>query len=208
MGNQLKFGVVLCVLFITVPLLASAHGHFRHSNGHQNNHEQKNPPPPIQVPPSTPPPSNPPVVTPPIVTGSEISFTAYLTSYQSGDNDPAGSTGTFINGIEGNAGGIGTYANPITLAVGYVGSKADYAVGTTFYVPSLQKYFVAGDTCADCHKGNQGHVWLDLYSGNYSSKAGLNCEDALTANYSIIENPKSTYPVNITPLFNGSTCLL
>ncbi len=68
----------------------------------------------------------PPSTPTPILSLSEISLTAYLTSYASGDNDPAGSTGTYINGVSGNAGGIGTYANPITLAVGYIGNVADF----------------------------------------------------------------------------------
>lgn len=151
-----------------------------------------------------------PPVTPPVVSGNEITEVAYLTSYQAGDNDPAGSTGTYIDGITGNAGGIGTYADPITMAVGYVGNVADFAPGTIFYVPTLEKFFSAGDTCAECHlqvpKG--AAVRLDMYSGDYSSKTGLACEENITANYTIEINPPSNLPVNTTPLFNGTQCIM
>jgi len=146
---------------------------------------------------------------PPPSTGNSITFTAYLTSYAAGDNSPAG-TGTYIDGISGNAGGIGTYSSPITIAVGYVGQTADFAPGTMFYVPVLQKYFIAGDTCADCHsdvpKGTTVH--LDMWAGNYSGKGVLSCEDAVTGNYTVIENPPSNEPVSIGGLYNGSACVL
>lgn len=192
-----KYAVlVLATLFLVFPLLASAHGgHRGHRTGSSHQAVSSHPMP-------TPPAS------PIVPTGNEVSMTAYLTSYQSGDNDPAGSIETYINGLSGTAGGSGTYANPITLAVGYQGSKADYAAGTLFYVVSLQKYFIAGDTCASCHQGNGGHVRLDMYSGNFSSKAGLACEDAITGDYQVIVNPVSTLPVNTQPLFDGKTCIM
>lgn len=169
---------------------------------HQSNHYQPKPVRPPVTKPVTPP------ITPPVTSGSEVSFIAYLTSYASGDNDPAGSTATYISGIAGNAGGTGTYTDPITMATGYVGEKPDYPAGTMFYVSSLQKYFKVEDTCADCHKTPKGvTAWLDMYAGNYSGSGVLACEDAVTGDYTVIENPKATYPTVVGTLYNGKTCV-
>lgn len=143
-----------------------------------------------------------PPVTAPVPTSNEVTFTKYITSYASGDNDPSGSTAAYLNGVEGNAGGDGTYDNPITIAVGYVGSKGDYAYGTVFYISGLQAYFVAQDTCAACHK--DGH--LDVYAGDNSGNAILNCEYAMTGNYQVIQNPSPDYPVITGSLFQNGQC--
>lgn len=141
---------------------------------------------------------------PPTPTG-ETRFTAYLTSYAAGDNSPPG-TGTYISGIAGNAGGTGTYDDPITMAVGYVGQTPDYPAGTMFYVPNVQRYFKAGDTCASCHKGKAGLKWLDMYSGDYSGAGILACENSVTGNYLVIQNPATNYKVTVGSIYNGSTC--
>lgn len=196
MKKYLLLGLIL------MPFIVSAHGFHGGSQSHHNRSGSTNPPPvvvlfPVPVP-----------TTPPVTSGSEISLNAYLTSYAAGDNSPAGN-GTYIDGITGSAGGTGTYADPITMAVGYVGNVADYAPGTMFYVVSLEKYFKAGDTCADCHADKGGtQVHLDMWAGNYSGKGVLSCEDAVTGIYTVIENPKNSYPVKVGGLYNGSTCVL
>jgi hypothetical protein len=147
-------------------------------------------------------PTPPPIVTP----APNGSFTAFLTAYASGDNDPKGTTTTYISGIEGNAGGTGTYQNPITMAVGYVGEKPDYPAGTKFYIPNLRRYFVVQDTCASCHKGKGGLPWLDVYVGDYSGPGSIQCEESITGNFKVIQNPISTYPVVPGSIYNGSKC--
>ena len=185
-----------------------------HSSGHSsggNSNPPKNPVTPPVTPPTTSPTSTPVVpVTPtptPTPAAGEVYLNAYTTSYAAGDNDPAGSTITYISGIEGNAGGTGTYANPITLAVGYVGEKPDIPAGTKFYIPNVRRYFVVGDTCAECHQTPKGvQVWVDMYAGNASGQGVLACEDTITGNYTIIENPSSTYAVAAGPLYSGTSC--
>lgn len=194
----------LAALLVILPTAVLAHGHSNDNQrhySHNQRHERTSPQKPTTP---IPPPQTPPTV-PPASTG-EIRFDAYITGYASGDNDPAGSTGTYIDGVEGNAGGTGTYSNPITMASGYVGDKADFPRGTMFYVPNLQRYFVAGDTCAECHKGNSGLKWIDLYAGDYSGSNVLNCEDSFTGNFLVIEDPKSTYKVTNGSLYTGSVC--
>jgi len=165
------------------------------------------PTPPPPPPPQNPPPSTSPTSTPPATSSGEIYLTAYTTSYAAGDNDPAGSIITYISGIEGSAGGTGTYQAPITLAVGYVGEKPDIPAGTKFYIPNVRRYFIVADTCAECHQTPKGvQVWVDMYAGDYSGKGVLACEDTITGNYTIIENPSPTYAVVPGSLFNGTSC--
>lgn len=173
-------------------------------------------PTPVSTPPVvvTPPPSPTPV---PAVTGNELRFVAYNTLYASGDNTPAGSTQIDLGGHTGNAGGTGTFNDPITLAVGgsLINGKEvdDYAYGTKFYIPAFRKYFVAADFCGDgatpqnepCHKSEEpGKPQLDLYAGNASGSAVLACEDKLTGDHLMIQNPASNYAVVTSPIFNGS----
>lgn len=163
----------------------------------------------VVTPSPTPPPAPSPTPSPapsPSPAPNELRFTAYITGYASGDNDPPGD-GTYLNGTEGHAGGTGTYADPITLAVGYVGNKADYPLNTIFYVPNVQRYFKAQDTCADCHTVKNGAaVHLDLYAGTFSGSGVLNCEDTFTNNFTVIQNPASNYKVTAGSLYSGSTC--
>lgn len=213
-----KYIVLGLAIILTVPLLASAHGHSQRDNGHNNNHENNPPktaPVPIPKPPVTPP-----VVTPPVnppSTSGEVKFIAYTTGYGYPDNTPAGNA---ISNpiIHSGAGGTGTYADPITLAVGHSITNGkdtlDYPAGTRFYVPNLRKYFIVEDTCGDgnqpqngpCHTGFNGHVWVDLWVGGTSAtkNATLACEDTITDLHEVIENPASTYAVVTGPVFNGS----
>lgn len=204
-----KLLVGAAAIILIVPLLASAHGHNRHSNGHDNNHEKH---PVSTATPSPAPTAKPPVpVVPPtpvsVLPTGEVRFVAYTTGYAALDNTPRGSTQIDLGGHSGNAGGTGTYADPITLAVGHsiINGKdiGDYAYGTKFYVPNLRKYFTAADSCGDgntpqngpCHSGYQGHVWLDLYVGASLQSGVLSCEDSITDLHLVIQNPASNYNV-------------
>lgn len=208
-----KYWFAAPLLLVAFPLLASAHGHFGHSNGHNNNHGT---PAPVHSPIPQPAPSPTPVPAP--STGSEVRFVAYNTLYASGDNTPAGSTQVDLGGHSGTAGGTGTFADPVTLAVGgsIISGKEidDYAYGTKFYIPAFRKYFIATDFCGDgnqpqneaCHKSEEpGKVQIDLYAGNASGSGVLNCEDNLTGDHLMIENPASNYAVVAGPIYNG-TC--
>lgn len=212
--------VAAALLLLMFPLLASAHGHNRHANGHSKhwNHGTSNQHQPTPTVPATGSPVVPPVVTPPIVptlptppvgTSQEVRFIAYTTGYSWYDNTPAGSAEISNPVIHQFAGGSGTYADPITVAVGHsiAGNKdtLDYAAGTRFYIPNLKRYFIVEDTCGDgnspqngpCHTGYQGHVWLDVYVGKGSSKSASDqCMDAITETHLVIQNPGSGYPVS------------
>lgn len=215
-----KYMVLGLAIILSVPLLASAHGHFQRDNGHNNKHvPTKSPTPaPTPVPPVQPPTPPQPPSTPVAPVGGETRFIAYTTGYGYPDNTPAGNA---ISNpiIHSGAGGTGTYADPITLAVGHSitnkNDTLDYPAGTRFYIPNLRKYFIVEDTCGDgntpqngpCHTGFDGHIWLDLWvGGTVSTKsATLACEDTITDLHEVIENPVSTYAVVTGPVFSG-TC--
>lgn len=188
---------------LLVPALALAHGRHNgnHENGNHERHHRGSSDQPVSSPVTTPTPPTPPIVP----SGNEITLNAYLTGYGIPDNDPAGSDTTYINGSEGHAGGTGTYADPITIAVGYVGEKPDFPQGTIFYVPNVERYFVAKDTCAECHQTPKGvQVWLDQFVGGTNTKGVLSCEDDITGDFTVIENPKSTYKVTAGSIYSGS----
>lgn len=211
MKNKIYLALVpaLLILAIAVPAFAR--------NRHHVHHQPTPTPVPAPKPTPTPIPAPSPIPTPvPPVIGSEIRFQAYTTGYAAEDNTPAGSTEIDLGGHSGNAGGTGTYADPITLAVGgsLINGKEidDFAYGTEFYVPNLRRYFIATDFCGDgtspqttgCHKGFQGHTWIDLYVGAQATgQAVLNCEDAITDIHLVIQNPASNYAVVSGPVFNG-----
>lgn len=214
-----KYIVLGLTIILSVPLLASAHGHFQRDNGHNNNHGNQQPPTSKPVPIPTPKPPAPvptPIPVPPVVQGGETRFIAYTTGYGYPDNTPAGNA---ISNpiIHSGAGGTGTYADPITLAVGHSITNGkdtlDYTAGSKFYVPNLRKYFIVEDTCGDgsqpqngpCHTGYNGHPWVDLWVGGTSAtkSATLACEDTITDLHEVIENPASNYAVVTGPVFNG-----
>ncbi len=138
-----------------------------------------------------------PAPTPVATQAGEKSISAYVTGYSVYDNDPAGSTATWINGVGGNAGGKGTFSDPYTMAVGFVGSKADFPAGTMWYDPLVKAYFKAGDTCAACHQGKGGNVWLDEYVGGkeISQAEATKRMNSRTGTRTLIQNPASGYPV-------------
>jgi hypothetical protein len=158
-------------------------------------------------------------------TGTVIK-TAYTTGYGWWDNTPAGSSDISNPVIHSKAGGVGTWADPTTVAVGHSiingVDKLDYPQGTRFYVPNVQKYFITEDTCGDgntpqngpCHNVTTADpgatVWIDLWVGGSSSTTHTqsnNCENALTANHTIIVNPSiQTYKVVTGDIVSGGTC--
>jgi hypothetical protein len=111
------------------------------------------------------------------------------------------------------AGGTGTYQDPITVAVGHsiVNGKdiLDWPQATRFYVPNLRRYFVVEDTCGDgpnpqnepCHDLSTAdpgaQTWLDVWvdGGQMSSSAAASCENGITHNQLVIENPAPSYAV-------------
>lgn len=195
--------LAVLVLLITPSALAKQK---HHSPPPKHQHHQPAPKPPV----------TPPVV-PPVLSVSETSFQAYTTSWAALDNTPAGSDIQF-DGT--HSGGTGTYQDPISLASGYIlnGNTPvfDYPIGTMFYIPNLQRYFVSSDECGGdgnsnpantpCHKSEMPpYPQVDLWAGNSTDKAVLKCEDSITGIHTLIENPVSTYPVTIGSLYNG-TC--
>lgn len=137
----------------------------------------------------------------------EIVFTAYLTGFGYPDNTPQNSDIINNSGHEAHAGGTGTYDDPITLASGYVGQTSDYAYGTMFYIPNVQAYFIITETCASCHSDSK-LPHFDQWVGGVGANAGqtVACEARLTGNYTVIQNPISTYPVTKGALFSNGVC--
>ena len=116
-------------------------------------------------------------------TGFKI-YNTYVTYYGWYDNTPPG-CGTAYSGC---AGGTGTYKDPITLA----SDKAEFPVGTIIYYPTVEKYFVMGDSCGECTQdwsnpnggpdGGPGLHHVDLWIGGKGADEFdvIDCEDALT----------------------------
>lgn len=139
-------------------------------------------------------------------TGSVSLSNVYITGYADGDNTPKGSPVTYLNGIEGVAHGDCTFSNPTSMAVGHVITNGkdvgDFVYGTKFYVPALQCYFSAQDTCGDgsapqngpCHKPEEGSLQLDAYVGPNGTAS---CEESMTKQYSVVKNPLAGLPVKV-----------
>jgi hypothetical protein len=134
-----------------------------------------------------------------------------VTLYGAPDNSPPGDDIAYPV-IHKSAGGTGTYSDPITAA----SDKGELPVGTKIYVPFLHRYFIMEDDCTECDEDWTGHGpdggpglhHVDLWVGGqgaHSSKAVISCEDNLTKNSaSVIVDPPSSEPVDMTPLFNSS----
>ena len=140
-------------------------------------------------------------------TSSELVLQAWTTAYTYFDNDPPGSATISNPIIHKVAGGVGTYADPITIAVGYTSAGPDIKPGTKFYIPNVKRYFIVEDTCAGCHPGHQGLLWIDLWiDGAKTSAAGADaCASLLTDVHNVIQNPKATYPV-VSGVLSSSVC--
>ncbi len=151
------------------------------------------------------------------------SLTAYVTGYDVYDNTPPGSPVISNPVLHQVAGGAGTYQDPTTVAVGHSIINGqdilDWPQATRFYIPNLRRYFIVEDTCGDgptpqngpCHNlatadpGSQ--TWLDVWvdGSQTSSSAATNCEDSITHNQLVIENPAPNYAVAPGPIA-GLTC--
>lgn len=149
-------------------------------------------------------------------TGFKI-YNAYVTYYGWFDNTPPGCATAY----SGCAHGIGTHKHPITLA----SDKAEFPVGTIIYYPTVEKYFVMGDSCGECIQdwsnpnggpdGGPGLHHVDLWIGGKGANEfdAIDCEDALTQGKPdgsplltrIEVNPPSNLPVSTEPLFNDKT---
>jgi hypothetical protein len=150
-------------------------------------------------------------------------LTAYVTGYDVYDNTPPGSPVISNPVLHRVAGGTGTYQDPITVAVGHsiINGKdiLDWPQATRFYLPNLRRYFIVEDTCGDgpnpqnepCHDLSTAdpgaQTWLDVWvdGSRMSSSAANNCEDDITRNQLVIENPPSDYAVLPGPIA-GSSC--
>lgn len=150
-------------------------------------------------------------------------ITAYVTGYDVYDNTPPGSPVISNPVLHQVAGGMGTYQDPITVAVGHsiINGKdiLDWPQATRFYFPNLRRYFIVEDTCGDgpdpqnepCHDLSTAdpgaQTWLDVWvdGSSMSSSAANSCENNITHNQLVIENPPSDYAVVPGPIA-GSGC--
>lgn len=137
------------------------------------------------------------------------SWSAAITFYGAGDNDPAGSTAiAHPNTRHAEAGGTGTYADPVTLA----SDPRELPVGTVVYYPPLKKYFVMEDDCASCieewESDQRPHI--DLWAGDHSGADFLACENALTPGGTVtVElSPPPGRPVDTRSLYGSGGCLV
>ncbi|WP_379626530.1 hypothetical protein [Pseudonocardia sp. GCM10023141] len=136
------------------------------------------------------------------------SWSASITFYGAGDNDPPGSL-AIAHPIAGHAeaGGAGTYADPISMA----SDVREVAVGTIVYYPPLQKYFVMVDDCASCIEewNDSRHPHLDLWAGDFSGSDFVACEHALTPDgpVTVELDPPAGRPVDTRPLYGDGGCL-
>lgn len=83
-----------------------------------------------------------------------------LTFYGYPDNDPPNSD-AIAHPTPGRerAGGVGTYEDPVTTASLKVDEGGWLRPGQRLYAPSLKKYLIIEDDCADC-VADQIDVWI------------------------------------------------
>jgi hypothetical protein len=116
--------------------------------------------------------------------------------------------------------GTGTYADPGTFATAAAddGATAEIAPGTLIYIPSVHKYFIMEDQCAECgdewdqKKAYHVDVWMGPSFGSDNDPL-MACEDQLTlgddtfqGTGTIIVNPGPDLPVDTAPLFANGAC--
>jgi hypothetical protein len=96
--------------------------------------------------------------------------TVQHTWYSAPNNDPPGYDSY------PHAKGTGTYADPITFAI--ADDSKTFHQGEEIYIPELEKYFYAEDTCAACAQdianGQPDHI--DLWVGDLSSQCADNIQ--------------------------------
>jgi hypothetical protein len=148
--------------------------------------------------------SSPTVATPTTAAPQGIRQQVAVTFYAAADNDPAGSVEiAYPNSRHTTAGGTGTYADPLSLAT----DPREIRPGVLVYYPSVRKYFVMEDDCAECIDDWSGNrtPHVDLWMSNTPDPAVQNCEAALTPDNpdTIIVNPPADLPVDAKPLYAG-----
>ena len=135
---------------------------------------------------------------------AERTVDAYVTMFGFPDNDPPFSANIAHPVLHQKAGGIGTFEDPITFA----GDPKDIPFGTKIYVPHVQKYFIAEDTCANAMASPNDGLQADLWAGGTASsnvKALLAVENANTRDSApIILNAEAGHPVDLTPFDPGA----
>ncbi|KAK5575321.1 hypothetical protein RB653_010579 [Dictyostelium firmibasis] len=135
---------------------------------------------------------------------AEKKVTGELTFYAAGDNCPPSGEIAYP-GLHSTAGGLGTYANPITVAA----STGWLSAGKRVYVAAYKKYFIMEDSCEECENDwdDNGKYHMDGWIGPSTIHLGTtNCEVALSlSSTQFIIDPLSTYTVDTTAFFNGTT---
>jgi hypothetical protein len=168
-------------------------------------------------------PIRPPGSPPPPPGSNTHNVIAYVTGYDIYDNTPPGSPVISNPVLHQVAGGTGTYQDPITVAVGHSIINGedilDWPPATRFYIPNLRRYFIVEDTCGDgptpqnepCHNLSTAdpgaQTWLDVWvdGSQMSDSAANSCENAITRNQLVIENPASDYAV-VAGAIASSSC--
>lgn len=135
-----------------------------------------------------------------------------VTFYGWPDNEPPSKTiaypkSEYPSCVHDEAGGTGTSDDPITVAVATEERGGKWKPGTKMYVPSLKKYFIVEDECANCDP-DQIDVWMESNAEN-NSKAVDQCEKAWTLDEAEVEiEPSGDRKVDPKPFFdiNNDTC--
>ncbi len=122
-------------------------------------------------------------------------------------------SGNADQGSSSSAEGTGTRNNPATFAA----SKNAYTPGTVIWVPTVHKYFVMREDCANCDSlWNNGHQFaVELSVGNAGANntfSQQNCAAALSREVGSMSSPMPiklhpphNEPVSAQPLFDSST---
>lgn len=159
------------------------------------------PPNPNPSPPSPSPPSPSPSSTPTQVSASVTAFSWH-------DNNPPNSDSIGDPNLHQAAGGDGTFADPISAVASAEGS-VPHAIGTIFYLPTLQRYVIVREIGAP--PGPPGTairliVWIDGRSGDLQATNA--CEDAITGTVAVFTDPRPNFPVLSGPIFANGACQL
>ena len=97
-----------------------------------------------------------------------------------------------------HAKGTGTYKDAITFAI--ADNSKTFKQKEEIYIPELEKYFVAEDTCAACadevNQGRQDHI--DLWTGDLSNDCEVNIKVPPTI-YSSNPDPEPIHYLVVTP---------
>jgi 3D (Asp-Asp-Asp) domain-containing protein len=133
-----------------------------------------------------------------------MNLSAYLTFYGFDDNDDGNPRHLGTNVISDAVihsyanEDLGTFDQPGTMAA----DKHFLSPGTKVYVPSVQRYYVVEDTCAECTRDwRRKRPHIDLFVSGSGEKLA-ECEDRLTMEVAkIIVNPPRDLPVK-----QGSVC--